>query len=166
MASELQIAANRRNALRSTGPRTRAGKARAAKNACKHGMLAASTLAVPRGPFVEDPAAVTKFCRTIVAELQPATPLEVAEAQTIAGLVLRRARVGQLEALALAVATRAPMLPPEAPGLPKRIVMGDLEDAAAGALSSQLLQQLPRYEAHLSRELDRSLARYRQLQQQ
>ena len=38
VASERQIAANRRNALKSIGPRTNAGKQRAAKNARRHGL--------------------------------------------------------------------------------------------------------------------------------
>ena len=38
MTSLLRIAANRRNARRSTGPRTRAGKARSAQNARRHGL--------------------------------------------------------------------------------------------------------------------------------
>lgn len=40
MASEKQIAANRTNAARSTGPRTASGKARASKNALRHGFAA------------------------------------------------------------------------------------------------------------------------------
>lgn len=38
MTSAKKIAANRRNALRSTGPRTGAGKARSRGNALKHGL--------------------------------------------------------------------------------------------------------------------------------
>jgi hypothetical protein len=38
MASARQIAANRKNTLKSTGPRTNAGKQRAAKNARRHGL--------------------------------------------------------------------------------------------------------------------------------
>lgn len=43
MASERQIAANQRNAARSTGPRTEAGKARSRANATKHGLAVEST---------------------------------------------------------------------------------------------------------------------------
>ena len=38
MTSEAKAAANRRNAKRSTGPRTASGKARASRNAFRHGM--------------------------------------------------------------------------------------------------------------------------------
>ena len=44
MASAAQIAANRANAARSTGPRTAKGKARVALNGLKHGMLSVSLL--------------------------------------------------------------------------------------------------------------------------
>jgi hypothetical protein len=38
MASEKQIAANRANAMRSTGPKTAAGKLKASRNAFRHGL--------------------------------------------------------------------------------------------------------------------------------
>ncbi|WP_027554709.1 hypothetical protein [Bradyrhizobium sp. Cp5.3] len=41
MATEKQIAANRRNAASSTGPRTASGKARSRMNALRHGLAAA-----------------------------------------------------------------------------------------------------------------------------
>ena len=49
MASEKQIAANRRNARKSRGPRSAGGKARASRNATQHGLAA---------NFWTDPSAV------------------------------------------------------------------------------------------------------------
>ena len=40
MATEAQIAANSRNALRSTGPKTLEGKRIVSQNALRHGLLA------------------------------------------------------------------------------------------------------------------------------
>lgn len=47
MATEKQIAANRRNAAKSTGPRTAAGKARSKMNALRHGLANQLEGAVP-----------------------------------------------------------------------------------------------------------------------
>ena len=43
MASEGQLAANRRNARKSTGPRSGAGKTRASRNAYRHGLTLSIT---------------------------------------------------------------------------------------------------------------------------
>jgi hypothetical protein len=68
MATALQIAANRRNAQRSTGPRTGEGKAAVRLNAVTHGMTAKSVLlrheAAPdyheiRAALIEDYAPAT-----------------------------------------------------------------------------------------------------------
>ena len=44
MASERQLTANRRNAQKSTGPKSRAGKRRASQNAYRHGLSAGNLL--------------------------------------------------------------------------------------------------------------------------
>ena len=46
MASDRQIAANRRNARKSTGPRSGAGKKRARRNAYRHGLTLSVTSAL------------------------------------------------------------------------------------------------------------------------
>ena len=63
MASEKQIAANRRNALNSTGPRTGEGKARTRMNALRHGLpsAAAQAGAVHEGKALADKTLVTEI---------------------------------------------------------------------------------------------------------
>ena len=58
MATVNQINANRENAKRSTGPRSRAGKANVRYNAMKHGLLAEAAL-LPD----EDEATFREFVR-------------------------------------------------------------------------------------------------------
>lgn len=57
MASEKQIAANRRNAKRSTGPRTAAGKLRTSQNAYLHG------LSIPLAHFSQMPDLMEKLAQ-------------------------------------------------------------------------------------------------------
>ena len=78
MTSQRRIEANRRNALRSTGPRTQDGKARSRLNAVKHG-LSASLPALVETPAtrellkllthdVQDPVVATAAARLALAE--------------------------------------------------------------------------------------------------
>jgi len=90
------------------------------------------------------------------------TARERAEALNIAGLYVRRSRLVGLETMALAHATRTRMLSPAEPGGPLRVAEEDVMRAGAMALDADLFDRLPRYEGHLSRELDKSLARYDQ----
>jgi hypothetical protein len=46
MASTKQIAANRRNARKSTGPRTREGELQSRQNTVRHGLTAETVIAV------------------------------------------------------------------------------------------------------------------------
>ena len=49
MVTEKQLTANRQNALKSTGPRTIDGKAKASKNAITHGLLGSEVLPLELG---------------------------------------------------------------------------------------------------------------------
>ena len=69
MATDRQIAANRLNAQKSTGPRTSAGKAASSMNALKTGLDAQSTLI--RG---EDPEALATLTREYDNRFRPTTP--------------------------------------------------------------------------------------------
>ncbi len=76
MASARQIAANRKNAQRSTGPNSQAGKTRAAKNALQHG------LARTDSPFRHE---IEEFARLLSKETNQDDPtfasVEAAHAQ-------------------------------------------------------------------------------------
>ena len=52
MASEKQIEANRRNAQKSTGPRTEGGKSRSRMNAFRHGFASSGQVRGARSPDV------------------------------------------------------------------------------------------------------------------
>ena len=72
MTSERQIAANRRNAQHSTGPRTTAGKSAVAQNAIRHGMLSRQIL-VPSESEVD----LVEFGKRMRAHLAPEGELEL-----------------------------------------------------------------------------------------
>jgi hypothetical protein len=86
MASERQIAANRRNARNSTGPRCGAGKKRASRNAYRHGLTLSviSTTAVAKQ--------LDKLVRKIAGDSKDAMVLERARAIAQAELDLARVR--------------------------------------------------------------------------
>lgn len=71
MATNRQIAANRKNARRSTGPRTAAGKARSAMNSTKHGLLSQFRLIDD-----EDPQEFSKFADGARADFKPEGEVE------------------------------------------------------------------------------------------
>src|SRR6266567_9478057 len=73
MTSLRQLEANRRNALRSTGPRTENGKQQSRRNALKHG-LTAETVIEP----LENPEEYRVFEEAVVSEYLPQTPVVLA----------------------------------------------------------------------------------------
>ena len=94
MATKRQIAANRRNARRSTGPRSAAGKAASSANALRHGLAAARAVVLPD----EDGEAYEGLRQGVIADLDPADTLQAALAQRIVVLLWRLDRAARLEA--------------------------------------------------------------------
>ena len=72
--SPAAIAANRANALKSTGPRTPAGKLKAASNSLKHGLYAMRNF----DHFIHDHDIALDVAINFVEQFQPVTPTEVA----------------------------------------------------------------------------------------
>ncbi len=72
MSSQRKIAANRRNAQRSTGPKSQEGKSASSRNATRHG-LASEKLTVLPGESQDD---LDALIESITAEFKPATDTE------------------------------------------------------------------------------------------
>ena len=69
--SQRKLAANRANALLSTGPRTARGKATSRRNAIKHGLLSEQVL-LPG----ESPRQLAALCRALDTDLKPVGAME------------------------------------------------------------------------------------------
>ncbi|HEU6449663.1 MAG TPA: hypothetical protein VFV23_14620 [Verrucomicrobiae bacterium] len=104
--SPIQLAANRRNAKKSTGPKTANGKAVSKMNAFKHGALA-KTLVVRSHKLKESANELRKLCQEFYAELAPVGPLEESLVDQIiqAHWRLRRVRKAEAGEIALSVDT-------------------------------------------------------------
>ena len=97
MATERQIAANRLNAQRCTGPKTPEGKSVASRNAVTHGLRSHSGL-LP-GETLED---FSDLRDRVFAELAPDSAIEMELAERIASLLWRLRRVPAFEAALIA----------------------------------------------------------------
>jgi hypothetical protein len=97
-----KLAANRENALNSTGPKTPEGKKKASLNALKHG-LRATCLAVPG---LEQPQDWKAHRTRIVQDLAPAGYLEGILAERAASLLWRLGRVVRYESDIVAIAVK------------------------------------------------------------
>jgi hypothetical protein len=93
MTSERKAEANRRNALKSTGPRTPEGKAAVRLNAIRHGLLSREALLSG-----EDPEALRELGEHLRAELQPVGELENLLVDRAIAAFWRLGRLGRVEA--------------------------------------------------------------------
>lgn len=142
MTTPAQLSANRRNAKKSTGPKTAAGRAVASRNALRHG-LTADQLVVQE----EEAGDFVSFHDELRAALQPADAVEEQLVERIVLCSWRLRRVCRAEA-----------------GITGRMVqqwMGnDPEPAYAGVVFIMAMPQmlaLSRYERSIERSLHRAL---------
>ena len=101
--SDKQLAANRANAARSTGPRSPEGKARAALNSRKHGLSASTFTAIG----LEDPAELEALIADAVDYYRPENSQEQFAVERIALCQLSILRAYRLEAGSIADAHNA-----------------------------------------------------------
>lgn len=96
MASHRQIAANRRNARRSTGPLSTAGRKRSSWNSFRHGLTARVTTAAERVKYIQRLARKIAGASTDIVTLEHARTLAQAEFDLAQ---IRRARVALISRL-------------------------------------------------------------------
>jgi len=175
MSSEARINANRLNAQKSTGPRTVEGKAAAAQNAVKHGLLAQAD--VIRG---EDREEFELYREELFWELNPLGTMECRLAERIVSLAwrLRRAERIQNEALdyLLGKETSSPMawltpsVRPKGADQPQDGSNGDNGDLTLGRVvvrdfaNSRVLDRLLMYERRIESSLYRTMGELKKLQ--
>lgn len=93
VTSQQKIEANRRNSLRSTGPKTAEGKNIVRQNALKHGILSRDLVI----PGTEDESQFEELHRQIMTELRPVGPIEENLAEEIISCQWRLKRVRRYE---------------------------------------------------------------------
>ena len=94
MTTQKQIEANRRNARKSTGPKTEAGKVKSSANAISHGLTAAGDVLLQD----ESVDAFEELQRDMLADLAPQGALQGMLARQIVQLLWRLDRAARLEA--------------------------------------------------------------------
>ena len=122
MATDAQIQANRRNAARSTGPKSKSGKSRVKLNAWKHGGRAKTTTALPVLPQ-EDPRELEERIQEWLDDWQPRNAEESKLVERGAKLTCLLERGERIEAAHLAKRVRKAMrkIGPTAPVSSRRM---------------------------------------------
>ena len=193
VTSERQKAANRANALHSTGPKTPEGKAAVRLNAFRHGLLAREVV-LPE----EDLDAFEDLLNQVRAELSPVGPIEELFADRVVNIMWRLGRSARAETALIDWRVRELQVSKLANQVRSREAIADLcfpthiaDKAAhteatealalakqerdrdevllgrafdADAKESDALGKLARYERSLERSLYRALTELRQLQ--
>jgi hypothetical protein len=155
MASDKQIAANRLNALKSTGPVTPEGTARCAENAIRHGMLARSVVLC-----AENADRFHQLLASFHDEYQPKGPTEQTLVEIMAVARWRLNRLWNMESAGFdyeynqQTGESAAMQSPTRTSLAFRILSDQ----------SRTLDLMNRYETRLDRQFKTSLDRLTRIQ--
>jgi hypothetical protein len=174
MASEAQILANRLNAQKSTGPRTLEGKAIVSQNAFKHGLSTGQNIISS-----ESQAEFELYRDLMLAELDPAGPMESMLAERIVGLSWRLKRVGRIQNQAIdamnadntssllakltqSLFSKRPVLPQgDSSGSDGALALGQL--AIKDFSNARVLERLLMYERRIEHSLYKTLLELQRL---
>jgi hypothetical protein len=149
MVSEKQLEANRRNAQKSTGPKTAEGKSSSSRNNLRHGLTGQISL-LP----TEDREAHDAFCNELIESFNPETPMERQLANSIAEDSWRLNRAGAIENNMFALGHQHE----------RREVQLALADAQTFLTQAAAFNLLTLYEQRINRNLQRNMKLLRDLQ--
>jgi hypothetical protein len=157
MSTPAQLAANRANAQRSTGPKTETGKQKARLNGYRHGLTGQIYIFTP-----EDQEAFDQHCTGIRESFAPIGAFELDLAQSIAEdrWRLKRARALESGIFALGQCGGAGKVDAGHPQLDAAF-----SQARTWLEESQNLQLLTLYESRIQRSLDKALAQLTTIQE-
>jgi len=174
MATEAQINANRKNARKSTGPRTAKGKAAASKNAVKHGLFASDNVV-----SCENQADFDRFRAELLAELAPVGLVELMLAERVVSLSWRLKRAERMHSQAVdrlieyritdPLAKSVQFLKCEAQGIPLGDPRWTTTHLQLGRVAThdwsncRVLERLFMYEQRIERSLFKNLAELERL---
>jgi hypothetical protein len=156
MLTEKQLAANRANALRSTGPRSEEGRRRSSLNACRHNLTGQVT-----AMSEEDRIAHDAFSAAMIKAMAPEGALELQLAQRIATDSWRLNRSSAIEdnIFALGLFDHASEIDVDHPQL-----HAALTAARTFTREAKSIELLTLYEQRINRSLQKNLALLQQLQ--
>ena len=166
MASTSQMAANRANAQRSTGPKSVAGKKSSRRNALKHGLTAEHILL-----YHEEIPAFDRLRSACIEQYSPQGEIEQDLVERLASILWRLRRVPKFEAAVLRfvqysetsndrpqqgfVNPSSRALPHEFNETHPELFLGRALDIS---LKRDIFEKLSRYESHLMRQLKKTEA--------
>ena len=155
MRTEKQTSASRKNAKKSTGPRTTEGKTNSSKNALKHGLMAQDAV-IPG----EDPAAFDRHLSNVENTYLPRNYVEKQIVHQIADTMWRIKRLSRIESAVVSASIERTRVYQHDYRV-ERIRQGhegDLQLLGESMFGgTKFLNNLARYDAHLRRCLHRDL---------
>ena len=154
MPTDKQIEANRRNAKKSTGPRTTEGKGRSALNALRHG-LTAQVSVMPE----EERVAFEAFTTPLIETFKPANPVETQLAVLYATYQWRLNRIAAIEEGLFALGTQENHLALDHPETHTA-----LANAITFSQSPKSFEHLSLYSNRLLAQSEKALKRLKELQ--
>jgi hypothetical protein len=171
-ASSRKIEANRRNASKSTGPRTEIGKRTVARNALKHGFFS-KWLLIPHPDGKEDPIEYQNFYAALREHYEPLDFLEELLVEKIAVWSWRLRRLLRCESgqIARALAEHSYEIKQLSIADSGELELPALSNPEVSAITDHLflppkeeLEKLLRYEAMINKQLNHAIAELERLQ--